>query len=148
MDRRMSFMAYDKNEVIWKDRKHFMWFPFSFVKYEIKNERLYEQKGFFTTTYDEVLLYKVIDMTLKQSLAQKIFGTGTLYLITRANNTPEVILENIKRPKVVKDMLSELVEEIRAKQNVVGKEFYGSGNCPPDNNLMNDFHPEDSNHNH
>ncbi len=25
------------NKIIWHDRKHFMWFPFSFTKYEIKN---------------------------------------------------------------------------------------------------------------
>ena len=70
-------MNYEKDEVLWKDRKHFMWFPFSFVKYEIRNERLYEQSGLLNTTYEELLLYKVIDMTLTQSLGQKIFGTGT-----------------------------------------------------------------------
>lgn len=120
-------MKYEKDEVLWKDRKHFMWFPFSFVKYEIKNERLYEQGGLFSTTYDELLLYKVIDMTLKQSLAQKIFGTGTIYLTTRADTSMQVVLKNIKNPKEVKDLISELTEQIRQNQNVVGKEFYGHG---------------------
>ena len=120
-------MKYEKDEVLWKDRKHFMWFPFSFVKYEIKNERLYEQSGLFSTTYDELLLYKVIDMTLKQSLGQKIFGTGTIYLTTRADTSTQVILKNIKNPKEVKDLISELTEQIRQNQNVVGKEFYGHG---------------------
>lgn len=120
-------MKYEKDEVLWKDRKHFMWFPFSFVKYEIKNERLYEQSGLFSTTYDELLLYKVIDMTLKQSLAQKIFGTGTIYLTTRADTSMQVVLKNIKNPKEVKDLISELTEQIRQNQNVVGKEFYGHG---------------------
>ena len=25
-----------ENKIIWQDRKHFMWFPISFTKYEIK----------------------------------------------------------------------------------------------------------------
>ena len=26
-----------ENKIIWQDRKHFMWFPISFTKYEIKS---------------------------------------------------------------------------------------------------------------
>ncbi len=65
---------------IWKDRKHFMWFPFSFTTYEVRNDRLYEQQGLFTTHYDEVLLYRVVDLCLTRSFSQKIFGTGTITL--------------------------------------------------------------------
>lgn len=36
-------------EIIWKDRKHFMWFPITFTKYELTEERLYSQHGFFNT---------------------------------------------------------------------------------------------------
>ena len=28
----------DSRDVLWKDRKHFMWFPFSFTKYEVRNK--------------------------------------------------------------------------------------------------------------
>ncbi len=129
-------MNYEKDEVLWKDRKHFMWFPFSFVKYEIRNERLYEQSGLLNTTYEELLLYKVIDMTLTQSLGQKIFGTGTIYLTTRADTAAQVVLKNIKHPKEVKDLISELTEQIRQNRNVVGKEFYGHG-------PLEDLPPED-----
>lgn len=27
--------------LVWKDRKHWMWFPFSFTKYRVENDRLY-----------------------------------------------------------------------------------------------------------
>ena len=30
--------------LVWKDRKHWMWFPFSFTKYRIEDGRLYERK--------------------------------------------------------------------------------------------------------
>ena len=82
----------------WQDRKHFMWFPFSFTKYQLSNDRIYTQKGLLNTKYDEVLLYRIVDITLQRSLAQKIFGTGTIILTCRADTESEVRLINIKQP--------------------------------------------------
>ncbi|WP_300628384.1 PH domain-containing protein [uncultured Thomasclavelia sp.] len=112
------------NNTVWKDRKHFMWFPISFTKYEIKNERLYQETGLFNTHYDELLLYRITDLCLKKSLAQKIFGTGTIVLSTKADSDKEVLLKNVKNPKEVKDLISHLVEEARDRKKVVGKEFF------------------------
>lgn len=116
---------YEDDTIYWRDRKHVMWFPFSFTIYEVQNDRLYQQTGFFNTKYDELLLYRVMDLTLKQSLAQKIYGTGTIVLKCKADATPEIFLENVKHPREVKEMLSELIEEARAKRRVVGNEFFG-----------------------
>lgn len=132
----------DKNKVVWRDRKHFMWFPFSFTVYELKKDRLYEQKGFFSTSYDELLLYRVVDLTLRQTLSQKLFGTGTLVLRCRVDATPELHLENIRRPFEVKEMLSDMIEDARARHRVVGREFYGadmySGGDDMDYDMMDD----------
>ena len=68
-----------ENKIIWQDRKHFMWFPISFTKYEIKNDRLYQETGLFSTHYDELLLYRITDLCLRRNLSQKIFGTGTVF---------------------------------------------------------------------
>jgi len=112
------------NNTVWKDRKHFMWFPISFTKYEIKNERLYQETGLFNTHYDELLLYRITDLCLKRSLAQKIFGTGTIVLSNKADSDKEVLLKNVKNPKEVKDLISHLVEEARDRKKVIGKEFF------------------------
>ena len=109
----------------WQDRKHFMWFPFSFTKYQLGNDRIYSQKGLLNTKYDEVLLYRVVDITLQRSLAQKIFGTGTIILSCRADTESEVRLINIKNPIQVKNMLSDDIEMSRNSRRVVGKEFWG-----------------------
>ena len=47
-----DYVKRDPNEIKWKDRKHHLWFPFSFTKYEVRNERLYVQSGFFNSNYD------------------------------------------------------------------------------------------------
>ncbi|MCR1961898.1 PH domain-containing protein [Thomasclavelia cocleata] len=112
------------NKVIWQDRKHFMWFPFSFTKYQIKNERLYQETGLISTHYDELLLYRITDLCLQRNLAQKIFGTGTIILYTKADSSKEIHLKNIKNANEVKDLISSLVEEARDKKKIVGKEFF------------------------
>ncbi len=117
----------EQYEIIWKDRKHYAWFPFSFTKYSLKNDRVYTQTGFFNTHYDELLLYRITDICLTRTLGQKFFGTGTIVLYTKIDTTGQVLLQNIKKPKQVKDILSKLIEEARAGNNVVGKEFYGMG---------------------
>ena len=117
---------------IWKDRKHFMWFPFSFTTYEVRNDRLYEQQGLFTTHYDEVLLYRVVDLCLTRSFSQKIFGTGTITLYTKADSDKEIYLRNIKNPLEVKELLSKTIEKIRDDRKVIGKEFFNNNEITDD----------------
>ena len=115
------------NGVLWKDRKHFMWFPFSFTKYSVRNGRIYIEKGLFSSTSDQTLLYRITDIQLRRSFSQKIYGTGTVALISNIDAEPHLLLENIKNPKKVYDLLSNLVEDARAQKNVIGKEFYARG---------------------
>ena len=41
----MSQNTKDLKEIIWKDRKHHLWFPFSFTKYRVDSTRLYINSG-------------------------------------------------------------------------------------------------------
>ena len=120
-------MASDPDKVLWSDRKHWLWFPWTFTKYEVRNERLYVQRGLFSTTYDETLLYRIVDLRLSRTFGQKICGTGTIHIFTRVDTAGEIELRNIKNAVKVKDYLSKVVEEIRKDKNVVGKEFFGAG---------------------
>lgn len=114
----------EPNTIHWKDRKHHLWFPFSFTKYYIEDERLMIQTGLFNTTLEETLLYRIVDITMKQGLGGKIFGTGNLIIKAKVDSTPEIMLENISNPTKIRAMLSRMVEESRQSRNVVGKEFY------------------------
>ena len=113
-------------EILWKDRKHFMWFPWSFTKYYIQNDRLMLESGLLHTTLDETLLYRIVDITMRQSLSGKLFNTGDIVIKATVDSSPEIILRNIVNPKKVRSMLSEMVEGSRLNRNVVGKEFYGN----------------------
>ena len=113
-----------QSDYLWMDKKHHLWFPLSFTTYYIEDGRLMIKHGFLNTTLDETLLYRIVDLTFRQSLAGKLFGTGDIILKTKVDSTPEITLKNIKQPAKVRRLLSQAIEESRQSYNVVGKEFY------------------------
>ena len=113
-----------QTDYLWMDKKHHLWFPLSFTTYYIEDGRLMIKHGFLNTTLDETLLYRIVDLTFRQSLAGKLFGTGDIILKTKVDSTPEITLKNIKQPAKVRRLLSQAIEGSRQSYNVVGKEFY------------------------
>lgn len=136
-------MATKQPGIIWKDRKHTGFIPSPFTKYYIEDGRLMLQSGILKTVLDETLLYRIVDITMIQTLGGKFFGTGTLILKTKVDHTPEVILKNIKNPRKTRKLISELVEESRRTGNVIGKEFYGT-----DPDRMHEMHHHMEDHCH
>ena len=120
----------EEQEILWRDRKHHLWFPFSFTKYYIQNGRLHQERGLLSTVHEETILYRITDITLKRTLAHKIFGTGTIVLKVQADSHPVQHLVNIKYPEDVRSYLSDLVDEERSSRNVAGREMYGSMGMP------------------
>lgn len=114
-----------KVEYKWKDRKRFLGLPLSFTKYSVRDQRLFYSKGFFNTTEDELLLYRILDVKLNRTLGDKIVGVGTITLYTADKTNPELQLIRIKKPKMVRDLISKMVEEERIRLNIRGKELYG-----------------------
>lgn len=112
-------------DCLWKDRKRWLLFglPWTFTKYRLNNEKLYLEAGLFTTVSDEVRLYRILDMSLKRTFWQKIFGLGTIECISADKTLPRFELKNIKKSKEVKELLSSVVEEERTKKRVSSREF-------------------------
>ena len=106
-------------EIIWKDRKHILWFPFSFTKYELTEERLLVTNGLLNTSYNETYLYRLIDCKCSRSLLQKICNTGTVTLIGMDATHTILELQNIKNPLIVKEMLSKLILKNRKENKVL-----------------------------
>lgn len=132
-------MAAENVNLLWKDRKHHLWFPISFTSYYIEDDRLMIKKGLLSTTLDETLLYRIVDITFQQTFAGKIFGTGNIILRTKADASGEILLENIAKPLEVRKMLSKMVEESRDRRNIVGKEFYSMDHGDFDGDGICDF---------
>lgn len=110
--------------IIWTDKKRTLFgLPLSFTTYELEEERLFIRTGFLTRVEDEVRLYRIIDMTLKQTLWQRIFGVGTIHCCSSDSSQKEFDIVSVKNPREVREQLSQLVEEQREKKRVYSREF-------------------------
>lgn len=105
-------------EMIWQDRKRFLGMPITFTKYSMSEDRLFVKKGFLNLTSEEILLYRVRDISLKRSLGQRIFGVGSVVVYSSDQTTPSLELRNIKHSEEVKEMLHEQVEEMKIQRRV------------------------------
>ena len=110
-------------DIIWKDRKRTLFgLPWSFTKYELDEERLYVKTGFFSQQEDEVRLYRIMDVSLKKSLGQRIFGVGTIHCCSADKTMGNFDILSVKNPNEVKEKLSILVEAQREKKRVSNRE--------------------------
>lgn len=120
--------------IIWQDTKRFWGMPITFTHYRIENSRLYLKRGLLSTTEDELLLYRILDITVRQSLGDKLLNVGTVTVHSADVSHEKLELQNVKNPLKLRTLLSELVEQERVKARVQGREMYGvaENGLPPD----------------
>ena len=103
---------------LWKDRKRYFGLPLSFTRYSLSDDRLFISEGFLTLRDDEVLLYRVRDIDTRRSLGQRLFGVGTVTVISSDKTMPNRVLKNVKDPVMVKELIHKQVEEAKIKRRV------------------------------
>ncbi|MGN0204970.1 MAG: PH domain-containing protein [Coprococcus sp.] len=112
--------------ILWSDRKRILGLPITFTKYELDEERLTIRRGLLTSTVDETLLYRILDIKMSRTLGQKIFGVGTIHLYSADRTDQHLDLESISKPDEVRKQLSRLVEKARMEKRMAGREMYGT----------------------
>lgn len=115
-------------KILWKDRKRWCGLPWSFTRYYLVEKegswlKLFSSVGLFSTYSEEVNLYRIYDISVVQTLTNKIWGTGTIVLYCNVNSTEKVYLVRVKDPYKVRAMLAELIEVERAKKGYRIAEF-------------------------
>lgn len=105
-------------EYIWKDRKRYLGLPISFTRYAISEDRLFLSVGFLNVRDEEVLLYRIRDINTTRTLGQRIFGVGTVTVISSDKSMPTLVMKNVKKPLDVKELLHRQVEEMKIRRRV------------------------------
>lgn len=108
-------------DMLWKDRKRHLGLPISFTKYSLRGgeaPRIFRETGLFNLKEEEVLLYRVRDITLTRSFFQRIFGVGTVSLHSSDKTTPTLDLVNISKSKDVKELIFSKVEQAKANRRM------------------------------
>ncbi len=112
-------------EYLWKDRKRRLGLPLSFTRYSLSQDRLFCETGFLNLRADEVLLYRVQDLELTMTLGQRIFGVGTVCVHSSDKSMPHLDLKNVKRPREVKELIHQSVEEAKNRRRMRATELLG-----------------------
>ena len=102
---------------LWSERKR-LWcgLPWTFTKYILRDDRLLIRTGFLNQREDEVRLYRIRDISITKSLMQRIFGLGTINIVSDDKSMLNFSLENIKDSYNRKEQLTRLVEKARERK--------------------------------
>lgn len=111
--------------LVWKDRKRHFGLPLSFTRYSLSEDRLFESTGFLSIKDEEVLLYRVSDISVTRGLGQRLFGVGDVIVLSSDKSMPKLILKNVKDPVGVKELIHDHVEHMKTEHNVRMSEITG-----------------------
>ena len=125
-------------QYLWKDRKRYLGMPLSFTRYWLSDDRLFTSVGFLNIRDDEILLYRVRDIDTTRTLWQRLFGVGTITVISSDKTMPNLVLRNIKDPLFVKELIHKQVEEMKIKRRVRLGEIMTDSDCDCDHDDADD----------
>ena len=110
---------------LWNDRKRILGMPITFTRYSMTDDRLFLECGFLNIKTEEILLYRIRDISLERKLGQRIFGVGSVRVISSDKTAPELLIKNIKHPVEVKELIHRQVEEAKPKRRMHFSELSG-----------------------
>ena len=135
-----SNLPVEKHEVKWKDRKRTIFgLPWSFTRYRLTDDKLIVSTGLLSINEEEIRLYRIMDVTLKRSFGERLWGLGTIHICSSDKTTPELDIKRVRQSSDVKEMLSDMVEAARKKNRVSAREFMAADDMGDDME-EDDFH--------
>jgi uncharacterized membrane protein YdbT with pleckstrin-like domain len=80
-------------------------------RYILTDKRIIAKRGIFNIKIDSAPYSKITDISLFQRFGERIFfRMGTLEVNTAGSNSPEILLNKIENPKMIKQIIFDLME--------------------------------------
>lgn len=77
------------------------------TRYELTSQRLRIFRGIFSRQLEEIDLVRVRDTRVKQHLGERALNVGDVTILSTDPSNPEVVLDNIKDPLQVREVVRE-----------------------------------------
>lgn len=111
-------MSFTTDKLLWSDRKRYFGLPLSFTKYAVSEDRLFQSTGFLNLKYEEILLYRIRDISLTRSFGQRLFGVGSITVTSSDKSRPVLVIQNVKDAAAVKELIHQQVEEMKIRRRM------------------------------
>lgn len=118
----------DKESVKYSARKRlgFLGLPWTFTVYNIGDDLLTVDTGFFKKEENDCYMYKIQDAKLTRTLTQRMFGIGTVTCYTGDTTDKQLVLKNIKQSTEIKDYIIKASEQARLRRRTVNMQNIGA----------------------
>jgi len=103
-----------------------VWYKVVSLKYRLTTQRLFVQKGLIAKHLEELELFRVKDVTVKQGILQSILGFGTITVLSTDDSNPQIALIGINKPVDVKETIRKSFRAARKREGTRAMEFIPS----------------------
>ncbi|MBR1471994.1 MAG: PH domain-containing protein [Lachnospiraceae bacterium] len=110
-----------------RERKRwvFLGLPWTFTVYQVREEMITVNKGFFSKYEEDCYMYKVNDVELRRSFWERIVGIGTVVCYTGDVTDQTLTLHHIRNSKEIKDFILEHSDKEKIKRRTVNMQNIG-----------------------
>ena len=114
-----------QEKILWRDkRRPIFGLPLSFTTYTLYTDRLVIQSGLLTRRTEEIRLYRILDVSLKESVCQRLFRVGSITLQSADQTSPKQFIHDIRHAEDVHRLVSDIAEQQRRINRIGVMEFF------------------------
>jgi membrane protein YdbS with pleckstrin-like domain len=87
--------------------------------YTVTTENILIEQGILVKDTDNIDLFRVVDVNIRRSLAQRMLGIGSVLIQSSDKSMPEAVLKNIPNPKVAFEQIRKAATEAAKERGVM-----------------------------
>lgn len=112
--------------LLWQGRPSKLWSPRLALtqRYKLTSQRLIMEFGFIGRRTEEVDLFRVNDVGVKQHPLERITRMGDIFIASADSSSPTRFLHNVTAPDRVKDLIREASRVERMRRRVLLREEF------------------------
>jgi hypothetical protein len=110
--------------LLWTGRPNFLTSPIQAIisRYKVTNERLINERGFITKHTEQIDLFRVNDVLIRQGLLQRMLGLGDVTVVSSDQSSPNRKLLDISNPQRVGDIIRQAARAEEQRRRVFRQE--------------------------
>ena len=118
----------EQGKLVYREKKRwgFLGLPFTFTTYFLYENDIQIKTGFLSSVENDCYMYRVIDVQLRISLLQRLFGLGTVICVTSDATNKMITLKNIRHAREIKDFIYRASEEAKIRRRTVNMQNIGA----------------------